>query len=196
MRDLVFMLILTTICTVLLVVVDGIYQSRLAADPVLMRRALSLVGASLNANDDVKAIFDQTFEIVKKPDFSGSFFVGKKNSSLVVRQEEGSGLWGKIVLLLAYDTAQSTILGIDILEQSETPGSGARIVEENFRSQFRGLKAPHGVKAAKIKFKEGEFDGVSGATITSKAVEDIVNAAIQNIKKLNESSAISSGSKS
>ncbi len=179
-RDLWFMLLMTTICTVLLVVVDGIYLARLAADPALMRRALQLVGSA--PGEDVRRTFDQVFTTVTHQEFPGGFFVGKQNPAMVVRQEEGSGLWGKITLLVAYDLAQNTVLGIDVLEHSETPGLGARIEEEKFRAQFRGLAARHGVRAAKIKFKEGEFDGVSGATLTSKAVEEIVNAAIRKIR--------------
>ncbi|RCK80752.1 MAG: Na(+)-translocating NADH-quinone reductase subunit C [Candidatus Ozemobacter sibiricus] len=179
-RDLWFMLVLTTICTILLVVVEGIYQTRMATDPSLMRRALQLVGLPLG--EDVRSTFEQTFTTVARKEYPGSFFIGKQNPAMIIRQEEGAGLWGKIILLVAYDLRRGAILGIDVLEHSETPGLGARIEEEKFRAQFRGLIARHGVRAAKIKFKEGEFDGVTGATLTSKAVEEIINAAIRKIK--------------
>lgn len=179
-RDLGFMVGLTTVCTILLVVVDSLYQASQAADPTVMRRALHLVGVA--PGEDVRRTFDQTFTTVIRQDIPGHFFVRKKNPAIVVRAEDGPGYLGRIALLVAYDLARHTILGIAVLAHSETPGLGARLEGEKFLGQFRGLAARHGVRATKTKVQEGEFDGITGATVTSKAVEGIVNTAIRRIR--------------
>ena len=88
----------------------------------------------------------------------------------------GPGLWGDITAVVCFDMEAQSLAGITFTKQNETPGLGARIDEDWFQTQFRGKKAPlslvpEGSKSDKI----GEIDAITGATITSKAVRDIVN---------------------
>jgi len=95
----------------------------------------------------------------------------------------GAGLWGPIWGYVAVDADGSTIYGTNYGHSSETPGLGAKITEEAFRDLFKG----------KSLFKDGEFKGVavmkkgqkaqngadqvdalSGATITSRGVSDML----------------------
>lgn len=59
------------------------------------------------------------------------------------------------------------ITGIEILSQSETPGLGDRITEEDFKDQFEGQSSD----------TELEVDALSGATVSRNAVVNGVNAA-------------------
>ncbi len=71
-----------------------------------------------------------------------------------------------------------TIRGINILSHSETPGLGARSTEPEFYGQFAGKKAP--IKVVKGTAEaENEIAAISGATITSTAVTNGVNAAAE-----------------
>lgn len=68
-----------------------------------------------------------------------------------------------------------TISGISILSCSgETPGLGAKATEESFYSQFAGKPADGSVKVAK---DGGDIVAITGATITSRAVTNGVDAA-------------------
>ncbi len=57
---------------------------------------------------------------------------------------------------------------------SETPGLGAKTKEESFRNQFTGMTLP--VKLAK---DGGTVDAVSAATISSRAITNGVNSAVE-----------------
>lgn len=87
----------------------------------------------------------------------------------------GPGLWGTIRAVIGYDKGLDRMTGIDFIEQSETPGLGARITEQWFREQFRGKSAPFTMVREGEKSGPHEFDAITGATITSTAVRDIVN---------------------
>jgi len=57
---------------------------------------------------------------------------------------------------------------------AETPDLGSKVKDEEFTSQFEGLKAP--VALAK---DGGEVDAVTSATVSSRAVVKAVNAALE-----------------
>jgi electron transport complex protein RnfG len=68
-----------------------------------------------------------------------------------------------------------------VLEQLETPGLGAEIDGEKFVSQFRGLatRPPISYVKGKAPEKDNEVQAITGATISSKAVVDIINKTIK-----------------
>jgi len=69
------------------------------------------------------------------------------------------------------------VLGMKVLESKETPGLGDKIVKDStFVSAFRGAGAPLvGVKAGQGSGAAGEVHMITGATISSQAVIDIIN---------------------
>ncbi|MCR5346385.1 MAG: RnfABCDGE type electron transport complex subunit G [Fretibacterium sp.] len=71
-----------------------------------------------------------------------------------------------------------TIRGINILSHSETPGLGARSTEPEFYGQFADKKAPLKIVKGEAG-AEDEIAAISGATITSTAVTNGVNAAAE-----------------
>ena len=103
---------------------------------------------------------------------------------------EGQGLWGPIEGYLVLESDLCTIRGLAITRQEETPGLGAEITGEDFRSRWKGKRifSPDGT-AGIVVTKPGqasadnEIDGITGATLTSKAVEAMVNKAIQAVVK-------------
>lgn len=179
----VFMIALASICTALLSISEIVFQKVQAANPIIMREALKLTNHTIKADTDVVASFHQNFRFVKIPAVKGRFIVSRSSPSLVIRELEGTGLWGKIRLLSAYDFNTKTLRGMQVLAQNETPGLGARIEEIEFRNQFMNMKAEEKVKAAKVKVLDSEFDGITGATISSKAVASILNETIGQVEK-------------
>lgn len=107
-------------------------------------------------------------------------------------QFSGRGLWGTITGNIAISPEFDSVLGIDFISHSETPGLGGRIDEAWFKEQFRNMpiktKAPVVFKPA----EGGSVDAVTGATLTSNSVRDMVNQFITDLKdiekevKLNE----------
>lgn len=96
----------------------------------------------------------------------------------------GPGLWGAIRAVIGFDSERSRLTGIDFIEQNETPGLGARITEAWFRTQFVGKSAPFTLVREGEKAGPHEFDAITGATITSSAVRDILNRTQENIGRI------------
>ena len=74
-------------------------------------------------------------------------------------------------------SADGTITGISVISaSSETPGLGARCTEAEFMDQFADQPADGSVAVEK---DGGSIVALTGATITSRAVAEGVNAAVQ-----------------
>ena len=87
------------------------------------------------------------------------------------------GFGGAIEMMVGVDNAGS-VSGISIIKHAETPSLGAVAAAkgaagENFRESFTGLSGEVAVSK-----DGGEADTISGATITSRAVANGVNAAL------------------
>ncbi len=94
---------------------------------------------------------------------------------------KGSGYGGEIEILVGLRDTE-TIEGIKIISHSETPGLGDKITQDSFTEQFIG------VDISKVKLKEdgGEVDAITGATISSSSVVEIVRKAAEDKSKLIE----------
>lgn len=90
---------------------------------------------------------------------------------------EGAGFQDTIKLLYGYDPERGVIVGLAILENKETPGLGDRIVADpDFHACFEALEVePEIVSTKKGRSEAYEVDAISGATISSDAVVDILN---------------------
>jgi len=82
------------------------------------------------------------------------------------------------------------ISGVKIGQNSETPGLGSRASEEPFISQLSGFAPGKPLKVVKgVKNSPEEIDAISGATITSRAVVNAVQAAIDASEELRNKEA-------
>jgi len=94
----------------------------------------------------------------------------------------GRGYGGTITILVGLEN-ETTIKGIAVVSQSETPGLGARITESSFVDEFAGLN----ISEVAVKRDGGQIDALTGATISSRAVADAVRTtAMEKIKSLEE----------
>lgn len=91
----------------------------------------------------------------------------------------GKGLWGPIWGFIALNDDFNTVYGSVFDHKKETPGLGAEINTEIFQEQFKNklIYENDYVKfEVKKNAKEGvyEVDGISGGTITSNGVTDMI----------------------
>lgn len=78
--------------------------------------------------------------------------------------------------------ADGNIIGARITELNDTPNIGQLALEENFYSQFTGLSTQQ-----QILNSEGAYDALTGATITSDCVADMVKVgAVEAVNLLAE----------
>ncbi len=95
----------------------------------------------------------------------------------------GQGFADRVEVLIGLDAAVSTITGLYVLEQKETPGLGDYITGESFRNRFRGKPTDMPVVVVKGDPKaSNEVRALTGATISSESVATIVNEAVANMK--------------
>ncbi|MCI1720551.1 MAG: NADH:ubiquinone reductase (Na(+)-transporting) subunit C [Bacteroidales bacterium] len=93
----------------------------------------------------------------------------------------GPGLWGPIWGYISLQDDFRTVYGALYDHKSETPGLGAEIVTDKFRGQFSGKEIFKDNTLVSVKVVKGgakdhehEVDALSGATITSTAVQTML----------------------
>ncbi len=154
----------------------------------LKRSVLYAAGIPLPATPaEVVQVFKERAEEVPGKDGGPAYYRIKSESgepSGYVFIRSGPGLWGEITATVGLDRNLEKFTGVDFLKQVETPGLGARISEPWFREQFRGKQGPLEPVAEGELAKENEFDAITGATLTTNFVKDILNGTIDQVKDL------------
>jgi electron transport complex protein RnfG len=96
------------------------------------------------------------------------------------------GYQDKIRLLYGYSPNEQAIIGIRVLESRETPGLGDRVeTDEAYLSNFKSLdvslnddgsELSHAIEFVKpgLKTEPWQIDGITGATISSRAIADML----------------------
>ncbi len=107
----------------------------------------------------------------------------------VAKDASGSEI-GYVVTVTAKDGSQSTITfsvgiqndgtvnGYSVTSISETPGLGMKVEDEDFYSQFQGKLVDTFSVVKNTPAADNEIEAISGATISSRAVTNGVNAAL------------------
>ncbi|MDX2359851.1 MAG: NADH:ubiquinone reductase (Na(+)-transporting) subunit C [Crocinitomicaceae bacterium] len=100
----------------------------------------------------------------------------------------GKGLWGPIWGNICLDEDMTTIIGATFDHKGETPGLGAEIKQAFFINGWVGeqITDENGdfrkfeiVKDKSGSTNEAKVDGITGGTITSKGVEEMVNRCLK-----------------
>ena len=126
--------------------------------------------------------FDELTDVVKIDGVFG-IYAGKNGDETVgyAVLVESMGYGGAISMVVGVDL-DGKITGIDITNQSETPGLGANCAKDEFKNQFVGKTSE--ITVAKNNAKENQIDAITSATITSKAVTKGVNIAVEAVKNI------------
>lgn len=120
------------------------------------------------------------------------FICVKETDTLYIIPLEGNGLWGPIWGNMALQNDLKTIEGVNFDHKAETPGLGAEINTPIFEDQFPGKEildddnqftsikvVKGGVGNSNIDPAHG-VDAISGGTITSVGVEDMLRNNLSN----------------
>ncbi len=96
----------------------------------------------------------------------------------VVSVTSGDGFDGNIKMSVGFDM-EGTVLGIAFTEINETAGMGMLCAEPEFKDQFNGVLTDAFIlNKAGGSVADNEIDSVSGASVSSEAIVNAVNAAI------------------
>ncbi len=80
------------------------------------------------------------------------------------------GYGGELIAIVGIDS-NGKVSGIQIAQHSETPGLGSKVLEPKFYEQYKGMTADDSIE-------DDSISGITGATVSSKAVTGAVNYAI------------------
>lgn len=183
----VYSVVIVVIVAVLLALASQLLSPRQQANALLDKQKQILV--ALNQDYSHTNPADLYLSLV-----NDTVYVGEENLPVYVAtidgetkyvfELKGTGLWGGIGGYLALDADKNTIYGVNFNHESETPGLGAEIVTAKFRNQFNGkhIRNAQGDLCSVAVLKAGkaadngaeQVDAVSGATITSTGVSDML----------------------
>lgn len=195
LREIVFVLALASICTLVMSGGDVLFRPPPGASPEFMARALALVSDSAAptwepvlqiasgapAAESLTAAFRAEF--IPVPGRAEGVFRARRRPGLLLCEQQGNGMWGKIRLLVAFDEQSGRLADVGVLAQSETPGLGTRIAEPEFESRFDNLPATSGIRlaTAAARIETGDVSAITGATISCAAVVKIVQDALDRL---------------
>ncbi len=110
-------------------------------------------------------------------------YVGNKDGeTFYIIPMVGKGLWGPIWGYVALGSDKQTIFGAKFDHKGETPGLGAEIKTDMFTSQFKGEKINSKISVVKDGSGSGinsKVDAITGGTITSVGVEEMVDRTLK-----------------
>ncbi len=177
MRDVLRMvLVLGVVCVAAALGLARVYD--LTAEPIAeaMReeqlRAIRAVLPTFDNEPDRDAV--EVGGTVYYPGLSAGRLVGV---AFPVASSEGYS--GNIGALVGVDP-EGRVTGVAILAHAETPGLGAKFTHPEFLAQFRG-KTLAGAQWA-VKKDGGEFDQITGATITPRALVKAIRQGLEGFE--------------
>lgn len=141
------------------------------------RTVLTVFSIPFTVGDDdaILAIYEGT---VTEKDIGGLQAFEQTATGAQAFMAEGSGFQGPLSLIVSLDG--TTISGFEVVSQVETPGLGARITEDAFLDSFIGKDVANGITMTRSgSAGVSEFDAITGATETSRALERILNRGFE-----------------
>lgn len=96
-------------------------------------------------------------------------------TGLAVEAAGKGGYGGDIVIMVGVDLGRQSVLGVEIVSHSETPGLGARVQDGPFRKQWVGMPL---AGTAALTADGGQVDAITGATFSSRAMMDGTNQVL------------------
>lgn len=166
------------------------YVHDITAEPIAVQKAKA-------KQEACEAVFAGAGEFVENEGVSESLSYGKGEITevlnaldnngdrlgyvMTVTTHEGYG--GDITFLIGIRN-DGTVNGISITEISETAGLGMKAAQPEFYGQFANRRVEGFVYTKSGASMENEIDAISSATITTNAVTNAVNGALQVFREL------------
>ena len=145
--------------------------------------------AVLPEADEFEKLDDSTFSTIasnEKYNYIKEIYVAKAGGNVVgyAVQAAPKGYGGAIDVVVGI-TTDGSLQGIKVGNNTETPGLGKKSETPKFQEQFSGKTWESPINVIKSGTpKDNEIAAISGATITSKAVAEGVNQALDAAREL------------
>lgn len=183
-RQNAILVLFAVVCTSVLVLVQRLTEPQIKQQALAQQRTLlnQLLPATDYDNDLLRACYlvqDRLLGSQQPQRLYIAYRQGEQVASLIT--SEAAGYAGPIRLLVGSDP-QGRILGVRVIAHQETPGLGDKIeITRTFWIQiFTGKQRVAGPNHPwDVRKNGGDFDQLSGATITSRAVIRQVEQTLQ-----------------
>ena len=154
-----------------MITIDPIAKAKEAA----VKAALAQVLPEFDATEKSEHTADELLIVAHKATKDGEV-VG-----YAIESQTKNGFSGLVRLMVGFDT-KGTILNVNVLEQAETPGLGAKMTEEGnpLLASIQGKEAPK--TKLLVKKDGGDVDALTAATISSRAYTEAVARAYSVFK--------------
>ncbi len=148
--------------------IESFDQKKSSKTPVLSR--------TLSSDEDIASI-------KRLEKYAAVYLVGTEGSiQKIVLPVHGYGLWSTLYGFLALDGDMETIVGLGFYSHAETPGLGGEVDNPKWKGQWPGKKIYDASGDVAITVVKGtaevgnsyQVDGLSGATLTSRGVSNLV----------------------
>ena len=137
------------------------------------------LSSALSASEDIA--------IIKNRENVGKFFIVRNEDSSIdklILPIRGYGLWGTLYGYMAIEEDFNTVAGLEFYDHKETPGLGAEVDNPRWKDLWPGKKIYQN-KEVKLTVMKGKVpsddinidyrvDGLSGATLTSRGVTNMI----------------------
>ena len=163
--------VLVVICFVASAVLAGVFK---ITDPIIQTRAQEAANKAMTEVLPEGREFKE-FEGTLESGVTAAYTTG--NEAGTVCSTSFNGFGGAVKLMIGVN-AEGKVSGIQVMEQSETPGVGSNALTPDYLAQFKDVDSADGI------------DAYSGATFTSKAVKRGVNAALAMASAIQSGGAV------
>jgi len=175
-----------------ILIAAGLLEPGRAADVDKLFSKIERRRVDLSAHAFVEKVPDEANTIdvrdpklgLKHVDRYQSIYLKRKDGKIqrVVLPIEGKGLWSTMYGFLALGGDMTTIKSLAFYQHGETPGLGGEVDNPNWKRSWIGKQAfdeegKPWIRVVKGRADPGapdEVDGLSGATLTSRGVENLV----------------------
>jgi len=142
-------------------------QAKATKDPELSEQ--------LDAGDDIA-------KIARRENYALVYLVNKDGQlDKVVLPIRGAGLWSTLYGFVALENDANTVAGLGFYQHGETPGLGGEVDNPRWKALWSGKEvynegdvAIHLVRGSASPTAVNDIDGLSGATLTSTGVTNLV----------------------
>jgi electron transport complex protein RnfG len=162
--------IICAVAAIVLALVNGVTAPKIALyRQQVLEQGLASVSEGYELGDrresDLEGI-DFFYDLLKEGSVSG-----------YVLQIEAAGYGGPMTMLAGYTTA-GEVIGVELLDNAETPGLGTKAEEDGYMDKFIGTGAETDIPVRKSDLASADADAVSGSTITFSAIANaLVNGS-------------------
>lgn len=191
-----FMALIALVCGAGISFVQYSMKDRLDGNARLIRNRTIARAFGYTVTQPTIAAFDSVFTqhleqvVVSAKKQSYQTFMNRQAPPTTGFIFSGMGFWDFITGIVVLSGDMSAITALEIIDQKETPGLGARIIETQFLDQFRGVPVNWNATDKKlISFgvdlgNSGKrIDAITGATQTTIALERMLNSELVQFRE-------------